>query len=115
MAPLPGLPHTTAVRFQGGDINPQDLYVHSVADLKNSSQWPATFDRMLSRSSPLDDVLVYVDGSCLDQHISGDASQRKAGCAVVYKPAPHADAVQHPSRSFGFRLESRGPTSEAYP
>lgn len=115
MAPLPGLPHATGVRFQAADNRPEDLYVHDEAELKQYSRWPATWDRMIRRSAPLDEILIYVDGSCLDQHISGDATQGKAGCAVVFKPEPKPDPSSHQSRGFGFRLESRGPTGEVHP
>jgi hypothetical protein len=106
MARLPGLPLTAAARFQPPDCRPEDLFVHDSAEL---AQYPRTSyfcDHMIRRSAPLDEILLYVDGSCLDQHISGDASQRKAGCAVIFKPEPITGSVYTLSRGWRFRLES---------
>jgi hypothetical protein len=115
MAGLPGLPLTTADRFQPPDCRPEDLFVHDPAEL---AQYPRTslhYDHMIRRSAPLDEILIYTDGSCLDQHISGDATQLKAGCAVIFKPESITGSVYTLSRGWRFLLESVGPTSEKHP
>lgn len=72
MKRLPGLPHTTARKVQVGPCEPEDLYVHDETELEDYRTWYGTFPRMISRTDPLDDILIYVHGSCLNQHISGD-------------------------------------------
>jgi ribonuclease HI len=115
MSPLPNLPHTTAVRFQPPDCRPEDLFVHDSAELAQYPRTSYSCDHMIRRSAPLDEILLYIDGPCLDQHISGDASQRKAGCAVIFKPEPMTGSVYTLSRGWRFRLESVGPTGEKHP
>lgn len=72
--------------------------------------------RMISRTAPKDEILTYADGSCLDQHMSGDTSQRRAGYAVWCKPThAHAEVRKVIGPVYGFRLEECGPTGEAHP
>lgn len=116
MAPLPDLPHAVASRLNL--TSPEDLYVLDAWELKRYPRWPDTRDRMVSRSAPLDDVLVYVDRSCSDQHISDDTSVIKAFCVVVFKPAARDQSSTLTStqkRGLVFRLETRGPTNELHP
>lgn len=116
MAPLPDLPHAVAGRLN--QTSPKDLYVLDAWELRRYPRWPDTRDRMISRSAPLDDVLVYVDGSCSDQHISEDTSVIKAFCVVVFKPVTRDRSSTLRStqkRGLVFRLESRGPTNELHP
>jgi ribonuclease HI len=115
MAPLPGLPHATAVRFQPPTGTPNELFVHQEAELVKYMRWNITCPYMIRRSAPLDEILIYTDGSCLDQHISGDATKRKAGCAVIFKPELQHDPTDIKHRSWRFRLESVGPTGEVHP
>ena len=116
MEPLPGMPHEVAARFVSGGRSPEELYVHDVRELDYHRRWSGAQDRMISRSAPLDEILIYTDGSCLDQHISGDATERRAGCAVIYKPKPRSAAAQRSTaRGFSLRLESRGPTGKTHP
>lgn len=106
--PMSGLPHVVAVRFDPGAKTPQDLYVLLAELLQRFPRRPNTRDRMVSRSAPLDDVLVYVDGA---------ATESNALCAVVFKPAQSDSSVLKSSRKRGlvFRLESRGPLGEPLP
>lgn len=115
MKPLPGLPHDVAGRFR--PHGPEDLYVLDAWELKRYPRWPGTRDRMVSRFAPLDDVLVYIDGFCLDQRTSGNATESKAVCVVVFKPATQDQSSTLRSsqkRGLLFRLESRGPTDELH-
>jgi hypothetical protein len=59
-------------------------------------------DRMIRHSAPLDEILIYIDGFCLDQHVSGDATQRKAGRGVVLKVDSQAAAGKLLKRGFHF-------------
>lgn len=116
MKPLPDLPHDVAHRFR--PHGPEDLYVLDAWELKRYPCWPGTRDRMVSRSAPLDDVLVYIDGFCLGQHTNGDAAESKAVCVVVFKPATQDQSSTLRSsqkRGLLFRLESHGPTNEPHP
>lgn len=108
MQPLPGLPHAVAVEFDPGAETLQDLYVLEVKLLKPFPRWPDTFDRMISRSHPLHDILVY---------IGGDVAEGRAVCAVVFKPTRSESSIPGPplKRGLVFRLESRGLTSEPLP
>jgi ribonuclease HI len=105
---MPGLPHAVAVRFDPGAKTPQDLYVLLAELLQRFPRRPNTQDRMVSRSAPLDDVLVYVDGA---------ATESKALCTVVFKPAQSDSSTLKSSRKRGlvFHLESRGPLGEPLP
>lgn len=116
MKALPDLPHAVAGR--SNPPSPEDLYVTDAWELKRYPRWPGTQDRMVSRSAPLDDVLVYVDESCSDQLIGGDATESEAFCVVVFKPATRDQSSTLRSsqkRGLVFRLESRGPTNELHP
>lgn len=108
MEPLPGLSHAVAVRFDPGAKTPQDLYVLLAELLQRFPRRPNTRDRMVSRSAPLDDVLVYIDGA---------ATESNALCAVVFKPAQSDSSILKSSRKRGlvFRLESCGPLGEPLP
>lgn len=73
---------------------------------------------MVSRSAPLDDVLVYIDGICANQHFSGDRTESEATCVVVFKPATRDQSstlASSQKRGIVFRLESRGPTNVLHP
>lgn len=115
IVPLLGLPHTRAARFEPPHGLPEDIFVHDEAEFKDYMTWNITCPYMIRRSAPLDEILIYTDGSCLNQHISGDATQRKAGCAVIFKPKLLHNPADLPNRAWKFRLESRGPTGEIHP
>jgi len=54
-------------------------------------------------------ILIYIDGSCLNQNSSIDVQSRKAGCAVVCGTHhPSGQTKSHPS-IYVFRLENQGP------
>jgi ribonuclease HI len=112
--PLPDLPHATATRFEPNDGTPEDYYYHDADEIIYRLR-PGPFDRMVSRSAPWDDILIYTDGACPGQHISGDAAKHMAGCAVIYKPSPGRDYLDDPEkRGFALQLEDCGPTGELY-
>ena len=79
--------------------------------LQRYPRWPNTQDRMISRSAPLEDILLYVDGSCSDKHTRGGATESKALCVVVFKPA-QSDSIHkkdNSKRGLVFGFESYGP------
>jgi ribonuclease HI len=115
MAPLPGLPLAKAVRFLETKLDPQHLFIHDQAELKQHPQWPMAYDRMIRRSAPLDEILIYVSGSCPYQGVNCDPMQQKAGCGVVLKVDSETAGNDNSNRGFNFRLESRGPTGETHP
>jgi hypothetical protein len=124
MHPLRGLSHTMAARFKPDFGSPESWYVNDVAELARHPRyprWPDTRIRMISRYTPSDEILTYTDGACLDQHISGDATRRKGGCAVIYKPETRLTANERSTnRGFPLRLESarsywRAPSTDKQP
>lgn len=113
---LPGLPLQSAPRFRPSTGSPRDFFVHEIVDLANYPSWPNYHMRMISRTAPKNEILMYTDGSCLDQHISGDDAQRRAGYAVWCKHMhSHAEVRKVVCPVHGSRLEDRGPTGEAHP
>jgi ribonuclease HI len=63
---------------------------------------------MVSRYKPKTHILLYTDGSCLNQNSRTDVRSRRAGCAVVYGTmALSGQTTTHPS-GLCFRLENRG-------
>lgn len=112
--PLPNLPLRRAVKFTSGGAASQDLFVHHANELSRHEQWPDRNARMIRRTDPKNEILVYTDGCCLDQHISGDATTSKAGCAVILRPEPQPANPQY-DRGLAFRLETHGPTGQAHP
>jgi hypothetical protein len=108
--PLRGLPHTMAARFKPDFGSPEYWYVHDMAELARHPRyprWPDTRIRMISRYGPSDEILIYTDRACLDQHISGDATRRKGGCAVIYKRETRLTANERSTNhGIPLRLES---------
>ena len=104
--PLPGLPHAVAARFDSGTETPQQLYVHLAELLRPFPRWPDTRDRMIRRDDPLSDVLVY---------IGGEATEGRAVCTVVFKPALAESSISSRRRGLVFYSESRGPFGEPLP
>jgi hypothetical protein len=103
--------HKPSSRFNPQpDDHPEDLSIHDARELSLNPR--AHQPRMVRRSEPRDEILIYTDGSCLDQHISGDSTQRKAGCGVVFRPQPR---VAGETRGISLRLESSGSTGEYHP
>jgi ribonuclease HI len=98
-------------------LTPKQLYVLIAEQLQRFPRWPHTQDCMISRSEPLEDVLVYVDGSCSDQQASNNATKSKALRVVVFKPAQYDSIHKKDNRKRGlvFGFESYGPTSELHP
>lgn len=68
--------------------------------------------RMVRFQRPYHEILIYVDGSCLDQNRNVDMETRRAGCAVVHgTQRPPQNPKMH-YRAFMFPLEGLGPTGE---
>lgn len=89
----------------------QDAVDHPLQNIHHCT----AVSRMVRLEDPEDEILVYTDGSCLDQNSFVDNSIRRAGCAVIFgTKRPRWDPNMH-SRAFMFALEQHGPTGEFYP
>lgn len=64
---------------------------------------------MASRQSPEKSILIYTDGSCLNQNSRTDVLSRRAGCAVVFGTHPPSGQMKSYCSSLNFRLEDQGP------
>lgn len=109
---LPNTPITKASLFTppaAGSV-PKDLCVH---EIPKSEKAKSLMKRISRRTAPRDEILIYVDGSCLDQNDANDANTRRAGCAFVHAigSPDHADGFGVVS----FRLEAQGPSGEQHP
>ena len=70
--------------------------------------------RMVSYKFPESSILIYTDGSCLNQNSRTDVRSRKAGCAVVFGTHPPSGQMKSYSSSWSFRLENQGPNGNYY-
>jgi ribonuclease HI len=69
---------------------------------------------MVSYQFPKSSILIYTDGSCLNQNSKTDVQSRRAGFAVVYGTHPSSGQMKsHPS-IYTFRLENQGPDGNYY-
>ena len=103
--PLPNLPFKRATAFDApSGATPLDLFTH-LASEHTPTRCHDTAHRFVRRTNDRE-MLIYVDGSCLDQNSSEHIDNRRAGCAWVYKP----EAI-----SESHRLELKGPTGEEQP
>lgn len=111
MLPLPGLPLDKALRFNVYlSADPLALFA-TTADNHPllGKNHPMVNSRMVSHARPEDQIIIFTDGSCLNQNSRDDIQSRKAGCGVVYgTKTPSGMMLQHPS-SHCFQLEHRGP------
>lgn len=69
---------------------------------------------MVSYKFPESSILIYTDGSCLNQNSRTDVRSRKAGCAVVFGTHPPSGQMKSYSSSWSFRLENQGPDGNYY-
>ena len=92
---------------------PRDLFYHSLANLKADvlGDKPAVYGRLRRRTAPYNEILIYTDGSCLDQGSHRDTSARRAGCSWVFA----TDSTDHDGPvGSSCRLEQRGPTGQTH-
>jgi len=92
------------------DDDPRDFFAHNPNNHPLAGRdHPTRCTRMVSYKFPESSILIYIDGSCLNQNSIHDARSRKGGCAVVYGTQPTSGTRSAPMSSFQFRLENRGP------
>ncbi|KAF2489442.1 ribonuclease H-like protein, partial [Lophium mytilinum] len=65
----------------------------------------------LVRRTNAREMLIYTDGSCYGHKDRNGISQRRGGCAFIFKPSPY----NLQEKSCSFRLERLGPTGVEYP
>ncbi|CZT18026.1 uncharacterized protein RCC_03864 [Ramularia collo-cygni] len=106
-SPLPGLPLKKARIFEGS--TPRELFTHHASEHTVLRCHPDAH-RLVRRGDDRE-MLIYVDGSCLDQNDATNVDIRRAGCAWVFKPEPYA----FDQRSVAIRLELEGPDGQQYP
>lgn len=85
---------------------PQELFTHHASEHDVKAGCHQNAHRMVRRSDPENELLIYTDGSCLGQHDAVNVARRRAGYAFVFKPKPYHSA----RRGLSFRLENHGPT-----
>ena len=109
LPPLPVRDRASKVPATAGD-DPCDFFAHNPNHHPLAGRnHPTRCTRMVSYLYPESSILIYIDGSCLNQNSSIDAHSRRAGCAVVYGTHPSSGQTKsHPSISM-FRLENQGP------
>ena len=92
-----------------GDEDPCKHFAHRIANHPLArTDHPTQCTRMVSRRQPETEILIYIDGSCLNQNSKNDTRSRRTGCAVVYgTTTPSGQRTTHPS-GISFRLEHRG-------
>ncbi|CAK1364511.1 unnamed protein product [Cercospora beticola] len=108
-APLPGLPLRKAAKFEAAShIRPIELFTHLESEHK-TIRCHETAYRFVRRDNDRE-MLIYVDGSCLDQNSKEDVKTRRAGCGWVFKPVSSSAGV----REEAMRLELEGPSGQEY-
>ena len=109
LPPLPVRDRASKVPATAGD-DPCDFFAHNPNHHPLAGRnHPTRCTRMVSYRYPESSILIYIDGSCLNQNSSIDVHSRRAGCAVVYGTHPSSGQTKsHPSISM-FRLENQGP------
>ena len=107
--PLAGLPLKKASIFQPPlpGYSPYQLFTHHASEHDIDGRCHPRAHRFVRRNVPFE-MLIYTDGSCLDQNDAMNTSIRRAGCSFVFKPEPYT--MQE--RSVAFRLEAKGPTGQ---
>lgn len=110
--PIHGAPFTKGRSFQppSSTDTPRDLFIHHASEDRRDDLCHLNAHRFVRRTNDRE-RLVYTDGSCLDQNDATDTMIRRAGCAVVFRPAPYATD----ERVNAFRLEAKGPTGVEAP
>ena len=121
LPPLPGLPLNKATRSKARrDTSPRKKFATKVED----HPWPdkdhkhplskvRVGTRMVSHTRPWEHILIYTDGSCLNQNSKIDTQHRRAGCGVVFGMTPSGVSPFQPT-SFSFRLEDHGRDGNYY-
>lgn len=108
-APLPGAPLKKAGKFEAADhIMPIELFTHLESEHR-TIRCHDTAHRFVRR---IDDreMLIYVDGSCLDQGSKEHVKTRRAGCGWVFKPLSSTITV----REEAIPLELEGPSGQQF-
>jgi ribonuclease HI len=91
---------------------PNDDFVHEFAHSTEDYRFrdrPVRISRTACRAQWDHHILIYIDGSCLNQNSKNVVQSRRAGCAVIYGPTTSLGTlIQRPS-ALTFRLENYGP------
>lgn len=108
--PLPDLPRDTAGRSAFNGADPHDYFAHTLQNHPLGGARHLTgITRMVRKTDPEKHILIYTDGSCLNQNSSSDTGSRTAGCAVVYGTQDSSDGSSKYKNTTAFRLEDYGP------
>ena len=83
---VPGLPLKKAAAFNSGGKTPRELFSHHASEHAVMRCHP--YAHRFVRRGDDREMLVYVDGSCLDQNDTVNVQTRRAGCAWIFKPVP---------------------------
>lgn len=84
--PVPGLPLKKAAAFDSGGKTPLQLFSHHASE--HTVVRCHEYAHRFVRRGDDREMLIYVDGSCLDQNDAHNVQSRRAGCAWVFKPEP---------------------------
>jgi ribonuclease HI len=92
------------------DDDPCKYFAHDVESHPFAGRGhPTRGTRMVSYRFPESSILIYTDGSCLNQNSRTDVQSRRAGCAVVFGTHPPSGQMKSHCSSWNFRLENQGP------
>lgn len=119
--PLPGLPLSKATKSAARrDTAPRKKFATKV----ENHPWPdknhnhrlskvRVGTRMVSHTRRWEHILIYPDGSCLNQNSKTNTQHRRAGCSVVFGMSPPGVSPFQPT-SCSFRLEDEGSDGDSY-
>lgn len=114
LPPLPACDRASIFPVSAGD-DPRRCFAHAIGHHPLAEiDHPTRGSRVVSHQLPESSILIYTDGSCLNQNSKHDVQSRKGGCAVVFG-TEHTPVTRptYPS-SFHLRLESQGPDGKSH-